>query len=631
MFNASSSLRVRYLTVRVLCLILLGGFTLVTFISSGEAAASNPSLKVRVSQPKLTKAIRGGQVVTISARSRRGATCAHRVRAGKRSVAMPKAKTDKRGRITWQWMIVSTSPSGKWVFKVRCTKHKSTGSDSVQALIITSDPKANGPIGDPKSVRVPRGQPAGKGSLSCGPFTSAVTQCTCWAYSKRRDVYDLAVRKGVPAGGQRAPFGRDFWVWDGGQWLVNAKRAGIPTGSRPVAGALAVWGTPNSASWGHVAYVEQVQSLTQVRISECNYDNRGSCRTTWQNPQRSGFQGYVYGGPAGNGPGTNPTPDTSTKHHFSYFVGADGNLRVSHWTGATWQHDNLYQGVRSGTSPSAYAAANGQHHAFFVGNDGRLRLSLWTGSSWRTDDLGQTVAAGTSPSAYQAPNGQHFVYFVGTDGTLRVSHWTGARWQHDNLFQGVLNGTSPSAYVAPDGKHHVVFVGNDHGLRMSLWTGSLWRTDDLGQNAAGGSTPSTYLTSGRHFVYFTGMDGNLRVSHFTGTGWQHDNLFQGIRSGTSPSAYATSKGQHHVYFAGNDGGLRVSLWTGSGWRTDNLSQGLLANTSPSAYVTTSDQHHVYFTGNDGSLRLSLWTGSAWRTDDLAQASASGSSPDTYPR
>lgn len=324
-------------------------------------------------------------------------------------------------------------------------------------------------------------------------------------------------------------------------------------------------------------------------------------------------------------------PDKSTKYHFTYFVGADGDLRISHWTGSGWQNDDLYQGVLNGTSPSAYIASNGQHHVYFVGNDGVLRLSLWTGTSWRTDNLGQNVASGTSPSAYQAPNGQHFVYFVGSDGSLRVSHWTGTTWQHDNLYQGVLSGTSPSAYVTPDGGHHVVFVGNDGVLRMSLWTGTYWRTDNLGQHAAAGSSPSAYyVPGGLHFIYFVGSDGTLRVSHFTGTGWQHDNLYQGVATGTSPSAYATSKGQHHVYFVGNDGSLRLSLWTGTIWRTDNLGQGVLAGTSPSAYRTTSDQHHVYFTGNDGSLRLSLFTGTEWRTDNLGQAVRPGTSPSSYP-
>ena len=149
---------------------------------------------------------------------------------------------------------------------------------------------------------------AGKGGGVCGPFEPG--QCTCLAFQKRPDVYYGAVAHGVPAGGTRAA-GPEFYVWDGEQWLINARRAGIPTGSQPIAGALVVWGVPNSAAYGHVAYVERATSSTHVLVSECNYDFQGHCRTRWENPQAaSHLQGYVYGGPAGSGseepPGSGP-------------------------------------------------------------------------------------------------------------------------------------------------------------------------------------------------------------------------------------------------------------------------------------------------------------------------------------
>ena len=94
-----------------------------------------------------------------------------------------------------------------------------------------------------------------------------------------------------PRGGNRTVGSdrTDYWVWDGAQWLVNAQRAGIPTGSQPVAGSIIVFGTPNAANWGHVAYVEQVSSPTSIAVDECNYDWQGSCRYNhWENPQAQG-------------------------------------------------------------------------------------------------------------------------------------------------------------------------------------------------------------------------------------------------------------------------------------------------------------------------------------------------------
>ena len=187
---------------------------------------------------------------------------------------------------------------------VSCHRGRRNARKVVTFLVVTRSRRPKGPIGDSASVRALSGEPAGKGGGVCGPFEPG--QCTCLAFQKRPDVYYGAVAHGVPAGGTRAA-GSQFYVWDGEQWLVNARRAGIPTGSQPVAGALVVWGVPNSAAYGHVAYVERATSATHVLVSECNYDFQGHCRTIWENPQAAPhLQGYVYGGPAGNGPGSGP-------------------------------------------------------------------------------------------------------------------------------------------------------------------------------------------------------------------------------------------------------------------------------------------------------------------------------------
>ena len=171
---------------------------------------------------------------------------------------------------------------------------------SRRVLVVTRSSRSPGPIGDPSSLSITDGTLAGRGAGVCGRFEPG--QCTCLAYQKRSDVYDIAVAHGVLRAGRRAA-GPNFFVWDGGQWLVNARRGGIPTGSRPVAGALVVWGVPNSASYGHVAYVERATSDTHVLISECNYDWHGHCRTTWRNPRAAAhLQGYIYGGPVGTDP-----------------------------------------------------------------------------------------------------------------------------------------------------------------------------------------------------------------------------------------------------------------------------------------------------------------------------------------
>ena len=373
-------------------------------------------------------------------------------------------------------------------------------------------------------------------SIGCGgggnPFPSG--QCTYHGYEQRSDIYNRAVLLGQPRSG-----------WHGYQWGVRARAVGYSVDSRPQSGDLAVYsreyfGGPNNdgagGQYGHVAYVIAVSGQNYT-VSERNY--RGNPNITSRTlTLRPGVE-FVHQ----FGDRHSQDPLASGTRHFSTFVGADGSLRVSHWTGSSWQTDNLGQGLAAGTSPSAYLGANGTHFVYFVGNDRALRVSHWTGSVWQTDNLGIAVAADSSPSAYLGANGQHFVYATGADGSLRVSHWTGSSWQTDNLGQGLAAGTSPSAYLGANGTHFVYFVGNDRALRVSHWTGSVWQTDNLGIAVAADSSPSAYLgANGQHFVYATGADGSLRVSHWTGSSWQTDNLGQGLAAGTSPSAYLGANG-----------------------------------------------------------------------------------------
>lgn len=77
-----------------------------------------------------------------------------------------------------------------------------------------------------------------------------------------------------------------------GEWLGNARAAGIPTGSTPIVGAIMV---TNESGWGHVAYVESVDEANKkFTVSEMNYQGFGitSRRTLPYNFSR--IKGFIY-------------------------------------------------------------------------------------------------------------------------------------------------------------------------------------------------------------------------------------------------------------------------------------------------------------------------------------------------
>jgi surface antigen len=65
-----------------------------------------------------------------------------------------------------------------------------------------------------------------------------------------------------------------YWggVGNANQWPGNAARAGIPTGSTPKVGSVAVW---NVGYYGHVMWVEAVNADGSIWISQYNYDFNG--------------------------------------------------------------------------------------------------------------------------------------------------------------------------------------------------------------------------------------------------------------------------------------------------------------------------------------------------------------------
>jgi len=401
-------------------LVLCGVVMLLSAAPAWARQHRTSRLPVRLSTPSLAPASGGGHLIEIAAKSVRGALCQASVSVKDVTQQLVEVKVDRHGRAAWRWTILSTSPSGTWRIRIRCTHGRKSGSATIALLIVTSSSSSTGSIGDPASLETPVGTPAGKGgstALQCGPFTSTVTQCTCLAYLKRSDIYNAAVAAGVPRGGNRVVGGdgTDYYVWDAEQWLVNAQRAGIPTGSQPVPGAIAVFGTANSAGYGHVQYVEQVASPTSIAVDECNYDWNGSCRYNhWENPEALGepLQGYIYGGPAGSGPGSGATgPGTGPGGGTGGTSGGGGGPIIGVLNGSNF---SVKQGISGQwnletAGASSIAVADGPDGPVIVtDNGGDVYAKQGVSGQWNLETQGASavaVADGTDGPIIATDNG----------------------------------------------------------------------------------------------------------------------------------------------------------------------------------------------------------------------------------
>jgi len=261
-----------------LALALIGAELLPT-----NAAASGLSVALHI-----TGDARVGEVNLITAvvESAPYARCELRVSAGERTKTL---RSGLLGSVVWHRTEPVDAPKGTWTFLATCRggsyyawrryEAEMAFPERGGALVATPLPGTPGSAAD--------GQVCDAQGLCFAPDPNPVGQCTWYALGRRPDLL------GIVHG--------NAWEW------LGAAAGRVPEGSRPAVGAIAVWAqnTPGvSGVDGHVAYVAAI-SGSRILIDDSNWRP-----TPWSPPLEvhehweatSSVAGYIYGGPAGDGP-----------------------------------------------------------------------------------------------------------------------------------------------------------------------------------------------------------------------------------------------------------------------------------------------------------------------------------------
>ncbi len=116
------------------------------------------------------------------------------------------------------------------------------------------------------------------------------------------------------------------------EWVSRAKAKGIQTGLKPLKGAVYVI---QNGTFGHVMFVEEVQSNLRIRVSEYNRDNsRNYSNNKWIDPSRSGEFIYFSNVSSNNngGGGNNPAPSLAIVSPVENGTTENGLIRIT-WSG----------------------------------------------------------------------------------------------------------------------------------------------------------------------------------------------------------------------------------------------------------------------------------------------------------
>jgi surface antigen len=244
--------------------------------------------------------------ITVSVHTTPGAKCVIAVSSAKRHASFPAVYAAPDGHLALSWRVPSNAPSGRWTFRASCTVAHRHGHATIHALILL--PGSNG-SGELVAISTPRVIAGSLSSLGLGggsdcdgqgicfpgdPFS--VGQCTWYAAGRRPDLI------GTVRGNA------DNWL--------NEARGRVPEGASPAVGAIAVWaaGSLGPLSYdGHVGYVAAI-SGNQVLIDDSNFELPPSyegllVHEHWM--PANGIEGYIYGGPPGDGPGSSSGPGST--------------------------------------------------------------------------------------------------------------------------------------------------------------------------------------------------------------------------------------------------------------------------------------------------------------------------------
>ena len=116
------------------------------------------------------------------------------------------------------------------------------------------------------------------------PISNVLANCVGWANSRFNEVYnELSGYTGMKY--QLSCNAEDFWTL--------APQLGLKRGQTPQAGAIMVWEGLGEAA-GHVAFVEYVNSKTQVYTSESGYDSAYFWNSTRYKGDGNWGAGYGY-------------------------------------------------------------------------------------------------------------------------------------------------------------------------------------------------------------------------------------------------------------------------------------------------------------------------------------------------
>ena len=296
---------------------------------------------------------------------------------------------------------------------------------------------------------------------------------------------------------------------NGGEWAANAMgRAGVTVNNVPAYGAAAVMPSTSNNPYGHVAFVEAVNSNGTITISEYNYGWGGTYNQRTATAASMGFTQFVHFGVSGSGNGiANGIYVKTASSGTIYVVAGNSAIPVPSWqsVGGEKPYITITEQQLAAMSPypadGTYVTDYGSPSVYVIVGGAYFSVTSWSavgGPKTTTTLPASTIGTrfrqyplnGTYVKDYGSPS----VYVVAGGAPFLVPSWESVGGEKvvaelpqstigTKLRQYPLNGT----YVTDYGSPSVYVVAGGAGLRVMNWesVGGPKATTMLPENSVG--------------------------------------------------------------------------------------------------------------------------------------------------
>ena len=156
--------------------------TLLVVVALVVVGNSAPAAAADAKRAKVVVGVRGAYVV-VSVVARPKMRCSVVVSARKRKVNLPRLWTNRRGRVGYSWYVAANAPSGIWLFTARCSSKSATLTGTRRILIVNRGTGQGGLV-EPTTVRVSTGSldlgGRGGGTRPCRPVVAGGSGEECY-------------------------------------------------------------------------------------------------------------------------------------------------------------------------------------------------------------------------------------------------------------------------------------------------------------------------------------------------------------------------------------------------------------------------------------------------------------------